>query len=76
MRTLGRRAFGFEADLGDRAEATAAIRQAVAELGGLDILVDVAGGAITNMETSFASTLWPHPAAGALVLSEYVLLRV
>ena len=55
VRSLGRRAFGFEADLGDRVGATAAIKQAVAELGALDILVNVAGGAITAMETSFAS---------------------
>ncbi|MGE3301730.1 MAG: SDR family NAD(P)-dependent oxidoreductase [Hyphomonadaceae bacterium] len=55
VQALGRRAAAFEADLGDRAQATDAIAKAVAALGGVDILVNVAGGAITPMQTSFAS---------------------
>ena len=44
---LGRRAHGVAVDLTDEAAAHAAIGSVVAELGGLDILVTVAGGAIT-----------------------------
>lgn len=44
---LGRRVLGVQADLTDESAAHAAIDRAVLELGGIDILVNVAGGAIT-----------------------------
>jgi NAD(P)-dependent dehydrogenase (short-subunit alcohol dehydrogenase family) len=49
---LGRRALGVEADLIDEAQAHAAVRSAVDAWGRLDILVNVAGGAITPYERS------------------------
>jgi NAD(P)-dependent dehydrogenase (short-subunit alcohol dehydrogenase family) len=44
---LGRRTLGVEADLASEQTARAAINQVVAELGRVDILVNIAGGAIT-----------------------------
>jgi NAD(P)-dependent dehydrogenase (short-subunit alcohol dehydrogenase family) len=44
---LGRRALGVAADLSDEQAAHAAIGRVVAELGRIDILVNIAGGAIT-----------------------------
>ncbi|MGE0829926.1 MAG: SDR family NAD(P)-dependent oxidoreductase [Hyphomonadaceae bacterium] len=55
IQKIGRRAIGVEGDLSQRAAADALIAKAVAAFGRLDILVNCAGGAITPMETSFAS---------------------
>jgi NAD(P)-dependent dehydrogenase (short-subunit alcohol dehydrogenase family) len=52
---LGRRAVGVEADLTDEDEAHGAITAAVSELGRLDVLVNVAGGAITPFSRSTPS---------------------
>jgi NAD(P)-dependent dehydrogenase (short-subunit alcohol dehydrogenase family) len=49
---LGRRAIGIEADLTVEAQARGAIEAAVQAWGGLDILVNVAGGAVTPFERS------------------------
>ena len=49
---LGRRALGVQADLADEAAAHDAVAAAVQQLGRLDILVNVAGGAITPFERS------------------------
>ena len=47
VRSLGQRAIAVQADLSNRAEATAAVEQAARELGPIDILVNNAGGSIT-----------------------------
>jgi NAD(P)-dependent dehydrogenase (short-subunit alcohol dehydrogenase family) len=47
IEALGRRTIGVQADLTDEQAAHAAIRSVVDAWGGLDILVNVAGGAIT-----------------------------
>jgi NAD(P)-dependent dehydrogenase (short-subunit alcohol dehydrogenase family) len=47
IEALGRRAHGVEVDLTDEAAAHAAIASSVDTFGGLDVLVNVAGGAIT-----------------------------
>jgi NAD(P)-dependent dehydrogenase (short-subunit alcohol dehydrogenase family) len=48
----GRRAVGLQADLTDEQEAHGAVQAAVEAFGRLDILVNVAGGAITPYERS------------------------
>jgi len=55
VRGLGQRAIAVQADLSNRAEATAAVEQAVRELGPIDILVNNAGGSITPAGRSFAT---------------------
>lgn len=55
IRAMGRRSLGFEGDLGAQAVAQALVDQTVKELGGVDILVNVAGGVITDVPTSYAS---------------------
>lgn len=52
VRALGRRSLGVEGDLGDRLFAQRVVDQVVCEFGGVDILVNVAGGAITDAATS------------------------
>ena len=52
IRSLGVRGIGVEADLSDRSRAEAAIRRVVKELGGIDVLVNNAGGAIAPFERS------------------------
>lgn len=52
IEALGRRAIGVEADLTEEAQAHRAVQAAVDEYGRLDILVNVAGGAITPYERS------------------------
>ncbi|MGX6448043.1 SDR family NAD(P)-dependent oxidoreductase [Patulibacter sp. S7RM1-6] len=49
---LGRRALAIEADLADEAAADAAIARVVDAWGGVDVLVNVAGGAVTPYERS------------------------
>jgi NAD(P)-dependent dehydrogenase (short-subunit alcohol dehydrogenase family) len=49
---LGRRVHGVEADLTDEAAAHRAIDEVAQALGGLDILVNIAGGAITPFARS------------------------
>jgi 3-oxoacyl-[acyl-carrier protein] reductase len=49
---LGARAVGIEADLSVEGQARGAIEKAIAAWGGLDILVNVAGGAVTPYERS------------------------
>jgi NAD(P)-dependent dehydrogenase (short-subunit alcohol dehydrogenase family) len=49
-------ALGFEADLADEAQAHRAVQDAVAALGRLDFLINVAGGAITPYAQSRPST--------------------
>lgn len=49
---LGRRVLAIEADLADEAAAIAAIATVVDAWGGVDVLVNVAGGAITPYERS------------------------
>jgi 3-oxoacyl-[acyl-carrier protein] reductase len=53
---LGRRAIGITANLGRREQADDLVVQAVARLGKVDILVNCAGGAMTQFEDSFATT--------------------
>ena len=55
IRALGRRSTGFQGDLGAEATTRKMVDQVVTELGGVDILVNVAGGAITEAAGSFAS---------------------
>jgi NAD(P)-dependent dehydrogenase (short-subunit alcohol dehydrogenase family) len=55
IEALGRRALGIQADLTDEAQAHAAIAEAVAGLGRVDILVNCAGGAITLYSRSTPS---------------------
>jgi 3-oxoacyl-[acyl-carrier protein] reductase len=55
IRDLGRRVVAIEADLSNRAAATAAVQQATADLGKLDILVNNAGGSFTPADRSFAT---------------------
>lgn len=52
IEAMGRRALGLQADLSDERQARGAIEAAVDGLGGLDILVNVAGGAVTPYERS------------------------
>jgi 3-oxoacyl-[acyl-carrier protein] reductase len=52
IEALGRHAIGVAADLAVEDEARAAIASAAESLGGLDILVNVAGGAITPYDRS------------------------
>ncbi|BBG02616.1 MULTISPECIES: SDR family NAD(P)-dependent oxidoreductase [Pseudonocardia] len=54
---LGRRGLGIRADLTDRSAARAAVDRVVAEWGGLDVVVAVAGGAITPFARSAASEI-------------------
>jgi 3-oxoacyl-[acyl-carrier protein] reductase len=55
INAMGRRSLGVQADLADRAAATAAIQQVEQVLGRIDILVNCAGGFITPVERSTAS---------------------
>lgn len=55
VEALGRRTLGIEADLADEAAADRAIGEVVDAWGGVDVLVNVAGGAITPYERSQAS---------------------
>lgn len=57
IRALGRRAVAIEGDLSKRSVATAAVEQAVQELGRLDILVNNAGGSFTPANRSFATNV-------------------
>lgn len=57
IRDLGQRALAVQADLSNRAEATAAVEQVARELGPIDILVNNAGGAITPTSRSFATVV-------------------
>lgn len=54
---LGRHALAIQADLAVEDEARHAVASAVAEWGGVDILVNVAGGAITPYESSAPSRI-------------------
>lgn len=54
---LGRRAFGVQADLSDEVAARGAVDRVVAEWAGLDVLVNVAGGAITPFPRSAATVI-------------------
>lgn len=56
VRKLGRNALGFEGNLGLSATCNALMAQAVERFGKIDILVNCAGGAFTNHETSSGST--------------------
>lgn len=55
VRGLGHRALGIEADLADEAAAERAIGEVLDAWGGVDVLVNVAGGAVTPYERSQAS---------------------
>jgi NAD(P)-dependent dehydrogenase (short-subunit alcohol dehydrogenase family) len=54
---LGRRSMGVAADLTDEVAARGAVDRVVAEWGGLDLLINVAGGAITPFTRSAASVM-------------------
>jgi 3-oxoacyl-[acyl-carrier protein] reductase len=54
---LGRRAIGVAADLTDETAAHAAVARVAAEWGGLDLLLCIAGGAVTPYERSAASSI-------------------
>jgi NAD(P)-dependent dehydrogenase (short-subunit alcohol dehydrogenase family) len=54
---IGPRGFGVEADLTQKATVDAAFAKIVEALGSIDILVNVAGGALTPMDTSMPSTM-------------------
>lgn len=60
LEKFGRAALGIEVDLVDRVAVQAAIKQVVETFGGLDIVVNNAGGAITFAETSAASVTSPE----------------
>ena len=53
---LGRRGLGVQVDLTDRDAATRAVLKVEEELGRIDILINCAGGLITPVERSSAST--------------------
>jgi len=53
---LGRRSFGFQGNLSDRASAVELVRRTVAELGTVDFIVNAAGGVVAPVDRSFAST--------------------
>jgi NAD(P)-dependent dehydrogenase (short-subunit alcohol dehydrogenase family) len=55
IRALGRRSAGVEVDLVDGAAVAEACRSIVAEFGRVDILVNMAGGAVTPAERSHAA---------------------
>jgi NAD(P)-dependent dehydrogenase (short-subunit alcohol dehydrogenase family) len=55
IRSSGRRSIGIQLDLGRRAEVIAAMDRVRDELGGIDVLVNNAGGFFTPMEGSAAS---------------------
>src|SRR5690606_8897163 len=55
--TIGRRSIGIEVDLRDAKAAADMVAQASEALGPPDILVNVAGGAFTPIERSWASTI-------------------
>lgn len=55
VRALGRRALGFEGDLGKSENAEALIKRTLETFGRVDILVNCAGGAVTPHESSLAS---------------------
>lgn len=57
IRALGRRAFGIEADLTDQAAVASAFAAIEAELGPIDILANVAGGATAPIERSQPSVM-------------------
>ena len=48
VESLGRRSLGIEADVADRDAVVSMVETAVAELGGIDILVTNAGGNLTT----------------------------
>ena len=54
---LGRRAIGVQADLTDEVAARGAVDRVVAEWGGLDLLINIAGGAITPFTRSAATVI-------------------
>jgi 3-oxoacyl-[acyl-carrier protein] reductase len=55
VEALGRNAIGIEGDLSDRSAAKRVVDDAIARFGKIDILVNAMGGAISPMETSYAS---------------------
>lgn len=55
IRQLGRRSLGVEVDLTDAAGVQDAVRRIVDEFGRIDILVNMAGGAVTPAERSHVS---------------------
>lgn len=57
VRALGRRSIGIAVDLSNRDGVAAAFREVVETLGGVDILVNAAGGFVTPEATSYASTV-------------------
>ncbi|KXX59546.1 SDR family NAD(P)-dependent oxidoreductase [Rhodococcus sp. LB1] len=63
---LGSRTIGIEADLTLEASASTVIDEVVSAWGGLDVLVNVAGGAITPFEGSQASVTSPTDIRRAL----------
>lgn len=60
IESLGRRAIGVEADLSEPAGADEAIARAVESFGSIDVIVNNAGGAITPIARSHASTSTPE----------------
>ena len=71
VRSLGQRAIAVQADLSNRAEATAAVEQAARELGPIDILVNNAGGSITPAARSFA-TIVPDEDIDLLIKANFL----
>ena len=63
---LGSRTMGLEADLTEEASAAMVVSAVLEEWGGFDILVNVAGGAITPFEGSRASVTSPADICKAL----------
>ncbi|WP_009478613.1 SDR family NAD(P)-dependent oxidoreductase [Rhodococcus sp. JVH1] len=63
---LGSRTMGLEVDLTEESSATTVISAVLEEWGGFDILVNVAGGAITSYEGSRASVTSPADIRKAL----------
>jgi 3-oxoacyl-[acyl-carrier protein] reductase len=55
----GVRSVGIEADMTDRKAVSAMVDRVVTEWGGVDILVNVAGGMLRPIPTSYASTMDP-----------------
>ena len=55
VRAIGRRSIALQGDLSRRDAANELISKTVKELGRIDVVVNCAGGAITKMETSYAS---------------------
>ncbi|MGM7669242.1 SDR family NAD(P)-dependent oxidoreductase [Microbacterium sp. A93] len=57
IEALGRRAIGIQADLTDPAAASRIVAKVVDAWGGLDVVANIAGGAITPFARSNASTI-------------------